>query len=1111
MIKNYSKGLFLITIILLNFLTISVVNGQVIDEGFLPIIKGAPRVFAIEMQPDDKVLLAGEISVVGTTPVNRLIRLNAEGTLDNTFNTEDFGSIYAIYFEPTEEKIYIGGQFEGYNDLVRLNLDGSIDRSFELGIELSYVSNIDQQSDGQLIIMSFTPSNQNLIRIDKNGHLDQDFTFNQIYFGGSVANNDLEVLANDKIVIAVDYIKINDVEYNQIVQLNADGTLDNDFDIGTGPYSADYFYSRNISEFEDGDLLISGRFSEFNGNVASGVVKLNPDGSLDDTFVLPGTTGSVFGDEVVAKLDNNNKILIGGIIYGSGVQYKTIRLNSDGTSDGTYVTGIYDISNHVDEIYLPVFGFNSSDEIYIGGSQATLNNVTQYGLSKVDNDGNVIGTFDASLGGQAKINAIEFLDNGKALIGGNFIGIGNEYANYLAMLNDDGTLDSDFQMNLGEGPNREVFSIAQNGDGDFIVGGAFNKFESTTTGALIKIGSDGTRDATFDPDVYVGYVGPGIEAIEFDSEGKILIGGNFSYVNGTNIYGLARLNVDGTIDGSFNSTNALDAKAYIKDIEIREDDKIIAGGHYYLSSSSPGGILVRFNADGTFDDTFSNDYDLSELYIQAVELKSDNSIVIGGYSQTNAANLVILDEDGILINDQSISVGQSWESINSIILLDDNNALLGGEFNNINSVQVDDLVKVSLDGALDSEVNYLFNDNGNYYSSLNSIKLLADNRLLASGYFRGVDNESAYGLVILNLDAPSAPFDLNSTFDFQNAVSLSWTDNSSKNDQGFELYKSTDNINYTLLASLTDDESFYDDIDVSLSTTYYYKVRSVSTLYYSGFSEVAILTTEDLNSPDGLNATFDFINGVNLTWNDNSSDEEDVLVYKSVDNLNYDLLETLDVDAVSYVDAAVELGTSYYYKTSIKVGLFESEYSDVLEFTTPVTASLNAPSNLSLTFINGAINLDWVDSDTELAGFEVYKLQEDEVDYELISTQSELSYTDSDVDFGNSYFYKVRAYNSFEFSEFSTEQGYTIASTTNLNANSLEIYPNPTTGELFILNGQEKIEWVKVINSGGQVVFVLDSAISTDNGINLSNLSRGLYSVMIKSNQNISTHRIVVK
>ena len=135
------------------------------DSAYDPILTRSGVAFgkSIAALPDGKVIIGGVFSAVDGTAAGSIARLNADGSLDNTFNSGGAGfgtgtpTIYAIV--PTADgKILVGGIFTTYNgvarkNILRLNADGTLDTSFDPGTGPSNsVFAMAVQTDGKIII-----------------------------------------------------------------------------------------------------------------------------------------------------------------------------------------------------------------------------------------------------------------------------------------------------------------------------------------------------------------------------------------------------------------------------------------------------------------------------------------------------------------------------------------------------------------------------------------------------------------------------------------------------------------------------------------------------------------------------------------------------------------------------------------------------------------------------------------------------------------------------------------------------------------------------------------------------------------------------------------------
>ncbi|HVE58028.1 MAG TPA: FG-GAP-like repeat-containing protein [Pyrinomonadaceae bacterium] len=167
-----------------------------LDTAFNPVLGGISA-NAIALQADGKIMVGGNFNNVGGSPVGNFARLNADGTLDSTFNTGSGANSTVNSFLITPAgKIYVGGNFFTFNgaslrSLVRLNADGSLDNKFNAQRLSSSVSSIIQLPDNKILIsgaVSITfdsAPRERIIRLFENGVIDYSFDVGKMFRNGS--------------------------------------------------------------------------------------------------------------------------------------------------------------------------------------------------------------------------------------------------------------------------------------------------------------------------------------------------------------------------------------------------------------------------------------------------------------------------------------------------------------------------------------------------------------------------------------------------------------------------------------------------------------------------------------------------------------------------------------------------------------------------------------------------------------------------------------------------------------------------------------------------------------------------------------------------------------
>ena len=168
---------------------------------------------------------------------------------------------------------------------------------------------------------AFTVYNRSGITlIQSNGTVDPTFADEGGATGGGGFNRleDIARQPDGKVIVVGEFTTFNGQSRNRIARLNADGTLDTSFNVGTG---ANGTVAAMLVQ-PDGKIIIGGYFTQYNGAARGLLARLNADGTLDTSFV-PLTFGSTPGWRVESlALQPDGKILVGGSFYFSGPTLK---------------------------------------------------------------------------------------------------------------------------------------------------------------------------------------------------------------------------------------------------------------------------------------------------------------------------------------------------------------------------------------------------------------------------------------------------------------------------------------------------------------------------------------------------------------------------------------------------------------------------------------------------------------------------------------------------------------------------------------------------------------------------------------------------------------------
>ena len=320
------------------------------------------QAFALALQPDGKIVLAGSVLKADATFDIVLMRHNPDGSLDNTFDQDgkvstDFGGdqqAFAVILQP-DGKILAAGTSQNDFVIARYNSNGSVDSSFGSGgrVTTDFATSVDRilaialQPDGK-IVAAGTSGIANtfdfaLARYSSNGSLDTSFSFDgklTTDLGAPPATGEeataLAIQTNGKIIAAG--LTLSGPKFDfALVRYNTDGTLDNSFS-SDGRVLTD-FDGFDDAVFDvllqpDGKIIAAGLTESASNNQNMGLARYNPDGSLDNNFSADGKASVDFfgnsddGRAVARQADG--KIVIAG---NMGPDFALARFTSTGDLD----------------------------------------------------------------------------------------------------------------------------------------------------------------------------------------------------------------------------------------------------------------------------------------------------------------------------------------------------------------------------------------------------------------------------------------------------------------------------------------------------------------------------------------------------------------------------------------------------------------------------------------------------------------------------------------------------------------------------------------------------------------------------------------------------------
>ncbi len=367
------------------------------------------------------------------------------------------------------------------------------------------------------------------------------------------------------------------------------GQIDSSFQIGNSAGG-----TANIIEIlPNGKIIVGGDFTSFNGLTVQRIVRLNQDGTHDMSFPHYSAQGGVEGPIRSSELQPDGKLIIGGLfntVYG--IPLKNIaRLDSNGLPDPTFQIGT-GANNEVLSIS------SNGSRILLAGFFSNWNGVTVPNMVCILPDGSIDQSFVLPSQLSVFVNDVHLLLNGKSYIAGGFTSYNGSSVNRLVKLNYNGSIDTSF--NIGSGFNAVINRLAIQNDGKLIVVGNFTSVNGLTFNRIARLNIDGSIDAGFNP----GSAANGaIRSVSIQSDGKIIIGGDFTTFNGVLVNRIARLLSDGTLDNSFIQGSGTNGT--ILSSKIQTDGKVLICGTFTTYNNVSKRRFLRLENDICLNDNQS--------------------------------------------------------------------------------------------------------------------------------------------------------------------------------------------------------------------------------------------------------------------------------------------------------------------------------------------------------------------------------------------------------------------------------------------------------------------------------------------------------------------------
>jgi uncharacterized delta-60 repeat protein len=539
------------------------------DTSFSATISGT--VSDMVAQSNGDIVVVGSFTSVNGTTRNNIARLKSDGTLDTAFDPNANDSVAAVVLD-TDGKIIIGGSFTTLmpngatattvrNYIARLNADGTVDSTYDPNPNsIIYALAID--ANGKLVVggtfttvqpnsATSTTTRNRIVRLEKTGELDTSFTSDVNNFVSAVAIDPVD----QSIVIGGAFSQVNGIDHSGIARLGTDGAPSATFT----PDTNSVVYALSIAA--DRSIIAGGAFTTATSTdsttpiARNHLVRFTSDGQVDLDFnpdlqnivyktTILSTDGSVLVGGVFSTLQAAGMTVVGGSFTQVGGVPRTnlAQLNGDGSVNAVFHPNPNGVVKAI--VAMPNGGF------IVGGAFTSLGGAARSGLARFDAKG-VLDSFAPDAG---SVSAVALQSDDRILAG---------TSSGLVRFNSDGSRDATFAPAV---PFFSAVAIAVQADGRILVAGP----GSGVPTRVVRLNADGSVDTSF------ATVSAEVQSLALQADGSILIAGSFTNLAGSAISRIARLSSTGVVDTSF----SISANDTVSALAIQSDGRVFLGGKF---------------------------------------------------------------------------------------------------------------------------------------------------------------------------------------------------------------------------------------------------------------------------------------------------------------------------------------------------------------------------------------------------------------------------------------------------------------------------------------------------------------------------------------------------
>jgi hypothetical protein len=336
--------------------------------------------------------------------------------------------------------------------------------------------------------------------------------------------------------------------------------------------------------------------------------------------------------------------------------------------------------------------------------------------------------------------------NGDLYFGGSFTEYNSTSVNRIVKIHGSGAnkYEIDTSFDIGTGFNGTIRVIRINSLDEVYVGGDFSSYNGVSKNILIRLSQDGSVDSSFDIGTKFNAANPGIFDIALDSSEKVYVVGNFTSFDSSTNNRIIKLNTDGTKDATFDNTTGF--QSYPSNIRIDSNNRIVAfGGGNYKGVATNG--ISKINTDGSRYGTFDSGTGLtnpSTIYVSGDKVYIGTT-ASGTYKGVATKGLIRVNDDGS--KDGTFDVGSGFNNTVGLVTIVGADLLVFGNFSSVDGTSIDNFIAIDSSGVQNTDYDgYANTTNTVSFTSGPLLKTNSDNSL-----FIGASMTSYRGSTTLRL------------------------------------------------------------------------------------------------------------------------------------------------------------------------------------------------------------------------------------------------------------------------------------------------------------------------------------------------------------------------